>query len=104
VDADQESLGRPVDGQSYLLRSVAFFRELFHLYRVRRASDPLQRELQNLISPQTENIALVIAQGGIALIAEANAAAILDMAKEVPEEWIHFVCAEDGDMFLGAVA
>jgi hypothetical protein len=89
VDADQQFLGRLVDRQSYLLRSDAFFRELFHLYRVRRASEPLRRELQNLISPQTENIALVIAQGGLALIAEANATAILKVAKEVPEEWIH---------------
>ena len=90
---------------SYLLRSEQHFKELFNLYRTgHAAAEPLRQELQNIISPQTENIALVVAQGGLALIAKANAIAVLHMAKEVPEEWIHFVCAEDGDMFIGAAA
>jgi hypothetical protein len=56
-----------------------------------------------LANPRKDNIALVAAQLGLALLVKCNSQAILNLAKESPEEWMRFVTAEDGDMFLGAM-
>jgi hypothetical protein len=85
-------------------RTYEHFQELFDLYRNGHQAQPLRDELQKLLRPGTENIALVAAQGGLALIVKCNAQAVLNLAKESPEQWIRIVCAEDGDMFIGAVA
>jgi hypothetical protein len=61
-----------------------------------------QQLLALLANPRNQNIALVAAQLGLALLVTCNSQAILNLVKDSPEEWMRVVTAEDGDMFLGA--
>jgi hypothetical protein len=87
---------------TYVTGSHDRFESLFKLYSERRDHQPLQQELQKLLNPRAEDIALVIVQGALALMVKANAQAVLNLAKEAPEEWMRVLSAEDGDMFIGA--
>ena len=102
VDAHESFLGRPNDKLTYVTRSQDHFENLFKLYSERRDRQLLQQELQNLLNPTAENIALVLVQGALALMVKANAQAVLNFAKEAPEEWMRVLSGEDGDMFIGA--
>jgi hypothetical protein len=101
-DAHESFRGRQVDKLTYVTRSHDRFEDLFKLYSERRDRQPLQQELQKLLNPRAENIALVIVQGALALMVKANAQAVLNLAKEAPEEWMRVLSGEDGDMFIGA--
>ena len=102
VNAHESFRGRPIDKLTYVTRSHDRFENLFKLYSERRDRQPLQQELQKLLNPRAENIALVIVQGALALMVKANAQAVLNLAKEAPEEWMRVLSGEDGDMFIGA--
>ena len=102
VEAHQVFRGRTVDEEIFISRTYERLQESFDLYRNGHQPQPLRDQLQKLLRPGTENIALVAAQGGLALIVKCNAQAVLNLAKEAPEQWIRVVCAEDGDMFIGA--
>jgi hypothetical protein len=93
---------RPVNFTTFLVRSCERFKSLFELYSVGRDRQPLRQELQNLVNPREENIALVVVQGALALAVKCNAGFVLNTTKEAPEEWMRVVSAEDGDMFIGA--
>jgi hypothetical protein len=99
VAAHQFFRGSAVDQMTFVRRSYERFWELYHKGG---QSQHLRQELQKLLFPRQENIALVVAQGALALLVRCNAQAILNMAKEVPEEWMRIVLAADGDMFIGA--
>lgn len=94
--------GRPVDRHTFTTRSFDRFETLFKQYSLGRDREPIQQEIQNLLNPRAENIALVIAQSAFAILVISNARAVLSLAKEAPEEWMRIVDAEDGDMFIGA--
>jgi hypothetical protein len=94
--------GRPVDRPTFGTRSHDRFEIMFKQYSLGRDREPIRQEIENLLNPRTENIALVIAQSAFAFIAMCNADAVLSLAKEAPEEWMRVVDAEDGDMFIGA--
>ena len=102
VDAHESFRGRKVDAKTFIIRSHERFESLFKLYSERRDRQPLREELQKLLNPRAENIGLVIVQAALALTAKANAQAVLNLAKEAPEEWMRVLFAEDGDMFIGA--
>jgi hypothetical protein len=102
ANAHESFRSRPVDFMIFLTRSDERFQSLFKLYSERRDHQPIRQELQKLLNPRPENIALVIAQGALALMVKSNAQAVLNLAKEAPEEWMRVLSAEDGDMFIGA--
>ena len=102
VDAHQVFRGQTVDAETFISRTHKRVEESFDLYRNGHQAQPLQDQLQKLLRPGIENIALVAAQGGLAWLVKCNAQAVLNLAKEAPEQWIRVVCAEDGDMFIGA--
>ena len=102
ADAHESFRSRPVDLMTFLTRTDERFQSLFKLYSDRRDHQPIRQELQKLLNPRPENIALVIAQGALALMVKSNAQAVLNLAKEAPEEWMRVLSAEDGDMFIGA--
>jgi hexokinase len=102
VDAHENFRGRNVDKVIFLTRSHDRFESLFKLYSERRDRQLLRQELQELLKPRAENIALVIVQAALALVVKANSQAVLNLAKEAPEEWMRVLFAEDGDMFIGA--
>jgi hypothetical protein len=104
VNAHASYRGQPVDRKTFVSRSQLRFISLFKLYSEKEDSqaEPLRQELLNLLNPRAENIALVVAQGALALLIKCNAQYVLNTAKEAPEEWMRVVSAEDGDMFIGA--
>ena len=102
ADAHESFRGRPVDHLTFFTRSDEHFQSLFKLYSDRRDHQTLRQELQKLLNPRTENIALVIVQGALALAVKSNAQFVLNLAKEAPDEWMRVLSAEDGDMFIGA--
>ena len=102
ADAHESFRSRPVDLMTFLTRTDERFQSLFKLYSDRRDNQPIRQELQILLNPRPQNIALVIAQGALALMVKSNAQAVLNLAKEAPEEWMRVLSAEDGDMFIGA--
>lgn len=102
INAHESFRGRPVDSTTFVTRSFDRFESLLKLYSEGHDRQPIRQELHNLLNPRAENIALVIAQGAIALLVKCNADFVLNRAKEAPEEWMRVVSAEDGDMFIGA--
>ena len=75
---------------------------MFKRYSSGRDHEPIRQEIENILNPRAENIALVIAQSAWAFLVKLNADAVLSLAREAPEEWMRIVDAEDGDMFIGA--
>ena len=102
ISTHESFRGRQVDPLTFFTRSDERYRNLFKLYSERRDCQPLRQELQKLLNPRAENIALVIAQSALALTVKTNAQFVLNLAKESPEEWMRVLSAEDGDMFIGA--
>ena len=102
VKAHENFRGRPVDSLTFVTRSHDRFDSLLKLYSEGRDRQPKRQEPHNLLNPRAENIALVIAQGAIALLVKCNADFVLHTVKEAPEEWMRVESAEDGDIFIGA--
>ncbi|KAH9993089.1 hypothetical protein BJV77DRAFT_1000150 [Russula vinacea] len=90
ADAHESFRSRPVDLMTFLTQPV---QTVFD----RRDHQPIRQELQKLLNPRPENIALVIAQGALALMVKSNAQAVLNLAKEAPEEWMR-VLLQDGNI------
>jgi len=94
--------GAEIDINTFILRSHDRFQELFNSHQPGIGSGFLRQQLLALLSdPRRENIALVAAQLGLALLVRCNSQAILNLVKDSPDEWMRVVTAEDGDMFLG---
>lgn len=66
-----------------------------------RSDIPIQRELQNLLQSNKNNVALVVLQGLLGMISLWNSSRILSRAREAPDEWIRFVGADDDEVFIG---
>jgi hypothetical protein len=90
VKAHENFRGRPVDNLTFvtpaLTRSHDRFGSLLKLYSEGRDRQPIRQELHNLLNPCAENIALVIAQGAIALLVKSKADFVLNRVKEAREE------------------
>ena len=63
--------------------------------------DILRNELQELLSSDPNNVALVVYQGFFATISRLNSAKVLPRAREAPEEWIRFITADDDYIYVG---
>jgi hypothetical protein len=56
-----------------------------------------------LLDRRRDNIALVVMQGALAVQMRWNAERISSRIREVPEEWLKFVVAENDDIFIGCL-
>ena len=68
---------------------------------VRLGEDHIRKELSALLRTNKNNVVLVVFQAFFAVPLKWNASRILLRAREGPEEWIRFVGAEDGELFIG---
>ncbi|RXW15741.1 hypothetical protein EST38_g10110 [Candolleomyces aberdarensis] len=79
-------------------------RRFFNLFEVfmgsQQSTTLLEEELKKLLH-KSENIALVLWQGSLAMLAYWNAFKVLEFVIESPEEWLQFVSALDSDIFIG---
>lgn len=94
--------GREIDQDEFYRRTTEQFSELFEFYRHGPGPFLLQTQLEALLETRHENLPIILALGALALLAKLNAEAVLVRAREAPEEWIHFVSAQNGDMYIGA--
>ena len=68
---------------------------------VRLGEDHIRKELSALLRTNKNNVVHVVFQAFFAVPLKWNASRILLRAREGPEEWIRFVGAEDGELFIG---
>ena len=95
--------GPAVTMEGLIAASNERFGELLHIYDTNRNILPLQRALQALLDRRRDNIALVVMQGALAVQMRWNAERISSRIREVPEEWLKFVVAENDDIFIGCL-
>jgi hypothetical protein len=102
VEAHQ-LLRSPAVTKSQLMRtSGERFRGLFKSYLENHDISPIRVQLQALLNPRPQNVALVVTQGVYAFFARWNAERILARIRKAPEEWIEFVVAEDDYVLIGS--
>ena len=65
-----------------------------------RSDISIQKELQNLLQSNKNNVALVVLQGLLGMISLWNSSRVLSRAREAPAEWIR-LGADDDEVFIG---
>jgi hypothetical protein len=92
-----------------LTSSLERFLRMFRVYRDQESNSvnitdiqaAISSELQSLIQNTENNIALVVYQVFIGLTVCWNAGRVLLRSREVPTNWIRFVCTQDDYIYLG---
>ena len=108
TEAHQYYRGPAVESWKLFQTSQDRFMRLLRKYKKaenagRNLVDAILRDgLLGLLHYNPNNISLIVYQGFLATVARWNCCRVLSRAREVPEEWIKFVIADDDDdIYMG---